>query len=423
MFVNWKLDLYSYDDTVGSHSTTITSTLTNFFSPRVRTKLGEGKDTFEFKVQNNRGEFDNFFQPGDKVVVSRGVNKSTLDSSDIIMNSVIKKAPFKKQKKNTVKIGCNNFSETLMNAITFVDGSELTIPEFIEAALNAVNANNPAFGVTWKSTNPSLKSDGSAFPNGERWYNKSVLKLLETYSNGSYTDDGNYFWYVNIDNELVWDKETQSVSETFDSDKDNYILLDSKKDTSEVINFIIIKGDTSPSGKVIQTRVDDAVSRVKNGFKPKIITSKAQYARELIELDRSANPSDFDEGDTNPNTYPFTTFWKASVARPSNPTMVVGSQVTVSDKKEYNRAVQSQVVFELKKEANRFLNERGSGKVQVEITFQPGKTPNGQQWSIGNVISVTIPELGKSNDPMRVEEADYTETSESYTLIEDEGTV
>ena len=217
-------------------------------------------------------------------------------------------------------------------------------------------------------------------------------------------------------------KNTSSLF-SFDASNDTYLSMKSKKDTKEVVNFVIVKGDTSPSGKIIQTRVDNAVSRVKNGFKPYILTSVANYGKELVETDRAAYPTSFDEGDTNPNTYNFTTAWKSSVNRASSPTMTSGSVVTVSSAKEYNIAVTEQAKYLLKLEANRYLEERGDGKVQLEVRFKPGGTPNGSIWRIGNVINVTIPELGKTNDPMRVESAEYSSTSETYTLIEDEGTI
>lgn len=429
MYSSWKIELYAFDTDSGEHSSTVTSTLSGYHDPIVRTRLGEGRDTFEFKFLNNNGNFDNYFQTGDKVVIYYGVNtpSSSLTSTDILMTGVVNDVPFMDGAKNVQRVAGNNYSETLMNAITFTDGTSRTIPQFMSDAIAAVNVNNQTFAVTWSSTNPSVKTDGTAFPNGERWYNKSLLQLMERYSSRAYNDDVNYYWYVNPQNELIWRPQLSasqaSAVADFDASTAKYTAMKSKKDTKDVVNFVIIKGDTTPSGKIIQTRVDNAESRVRNGFKPRIITSVANYAKTLVETDRAANPSDFDEGDTNPNSYPFTTAWTSKVVKASNPTMAVDSTVTCASAKEYNTAVELQAIYELEREADRFLEARGSGKIQVEITFSPGNTPNGSIWRIGDVINVTIPELGKTNDPMRVESAEYSNTTEKYTLIEDEGTI
>jgi len=429
MYSQWKIDYYAFDETSGTHSSTVTSTLYGYYDPIVRTRLGSGKDTFEFKMLNNNSALDTFFTTGDKLVIYYTTNTTTFTSDDIVMTAVVNDIPFNKEKKNVLKVAGNNYSEQLMNAIAFADGSETPVNEFIQNALNSVNVYNQTFGVTWAdgtgtaSANPTLTTANTAFPNAERWYNKSMLQLMERYSSRKFTGDTDYIWYVNPQNELVWVPQTTSTAVSFDSNTDTYIRMKSKKDTKGIVNFVIIKGDTSPSGKVIQTRVDDAPSRVKNGFKPYILTSVANYAKELVETDRAAYPTSFDEGDTNPNTYNFTTAWKSSINRASSPTMTAGSTVTVSSNKEYNIAVTEQAKFELVKEAERYLEERGNGKVQLEVQFQPGGTPNGELWRIGDVVNVTVPELDKANNPMRVESAEYSTTTETYVLIEDEGSI
>lgn len=423
MYTTWKIDRYAFDETSGTHSSTVTETLSGYYDVIVRARLGSGKDTFEFKLQNNNQEYDNYFTTGDKFLIYRAVNTSSITSTDILMTATTNDLPFNKEVKSIQRVSGNNYSEAMTSAITFVDGSNLPINQFMQEAINAVNNFNPSFQITWSSTNPTSTTSGAAFPNGERWFNKSILQLMERYSSKTYTNDVNYYWYINASNELIWQPEVSSSVVSFDSSSDTYLSMKSKKDTKSVVNFVIVKGDTSPSGKIIQTRVDNAVSRVKNGFKPYIITSVANYGKELVESDRAAYPTSFDEGDTNPNTYNFTTSWTSKINRASSPTMVVGNNVTVSSNKEYNIAVTEQAKYELQQEANRYLEERGDGKVQLEVRFKPGDTPNGSIWRIGDVVNVTIPELGKTTDPMRVESAEYSTLSETYTLIEDEGTI
>ena len=104
--------------------------------------------------------------------------------------------------------------------------------------------------------------------------------------------------------------------------------------------------------------------------------------------------------------------------------MTPGSPVTVSSDAEYDTAIIRQCKYRLEQEGNRFLEERGDGKIQVQVVFQNGKaTSTGGRWNIGEVVSVTVPIINKTNNPMRVDEAEYTETTERYVLIEDEGTI
>lgn len=424
MYSNWKIDWFSFNSATGGYDNTPTSTLSNYHDVVLRTGLGDVKDTFDFKMTNNNGQLNNVFNNGDKFIISREVNTSTFTSESVLMTGVSNDVPFDNETLNIQRISGANYSETLANAIVFVGaGDTLDVSSFIQEALRSVAVYNDLFQVRWHPSNPILKTDNTPFPNAERWYNKSINLLLEKYSSKVINKDTNYYWYIDKDNFLIWRPMSTGTIYSFDSTQDNYLKLKSKKDTKGIVNFVIMKGDLSPSGKVIQTRVDNAVSRVKNGYRPYIITSSANYSRELVELDRSSNPTTFDEGDSVPNSFPFTTSWKSRIARASSPTMVVNSPVTVSNSKQYNVAITLQATYELQQEADRFLQARGDGKLQVEILFQPGSTPSSELWRIGDIISVTIPELGFANTLLRVQTAEYATTSDSYTLIQDEVTI
>ncbi|OYT26521.1 MAG: hypothetical protein B6V02_01495 [Thermoprotei archaeon ex4572_64] len=407
VFVNWKI---TRDPFVNDVWTGVTEDIEGFYDPMLRTNLGEGKDTFSFKLTNFNDTLDNHFQVGDKITLRYGVNTLPADMTDdhIKMVGVITSLPGQEDGgANLLRVEGNNFSETLMNAITFINGDSLTIPNFLDQALQHIAAYNDKFRVTWHPGNKDVKTDGTAFPMGERWYNKSVKVLLEKYSSRKITEDVNYYWYVNNANQLVWRAQTEDVTYSFNKETEEYKAYKNSKDMKGIVNFLIIKANVSPKGNPISTRIDRAISRVKHGFKPKIITFDAKEGDNLVGLDGGV-----------PDTFPFTTKWKSKVERAAAPFMTEGSFVTCDSLDEYDTAIIEQTKYLMIRTGNAYLDEHQHGKLSVELTFQPGKN-----WNIGDVISVTIPEIGKSNNAMRVRDAEYSTTTERYTLVEDEGTL
>lgn len=419
-FTYWKVERYPKTDTSWS-STAID--IPDFYEPRITISYGEGKDTFEFKLQNFNGEWDNVWSVGDKVYVYYKANSSSLDSSDLRMIGVVTDLPNEHDgTKNFIRVVCRNFSETLMNALVFYDPSATgdTVPQYIEQALNSVGNFNQKFKVGWASTNPSVKRDGvTAFPTiYEPWFYKTALKLLEQYSQDSYTQDGNYYWYINTDNELVWLPRTDAVDYVFNSNSDIYKAMKIKKDTSKVVNFIIAKGGLDPKGNSITAYVPEPVSMGKHGFKFKLITLSATDENNLLQLDNSAAGVTSGEPIT-PSNYPSTTGWVATVTDyTGSPTITAGSRVNCSSWNEYVDAFRAEIKYRLKNQAKDYLAEYKYGKLMLDIEFSAGKG-----WDVGNIISVTIPEIGAENNKMRVKKIDFTPDGEVYTLEEDEGTV
>lgn len=419
MFVTWKIELYSRLSSSDYEWESTPTVLNSYYDVLLSASIGDGKDTFSFKMLNNNGALDSYFNIGDKVSIYRAVNTTTIDSSNLLMSGIITDLPYTVDgSKNILTVKGANYTEMLMNAITFVSAENLTIPEYLQQALNSVNAFNDNFKITWSSSNPSLNSNDQPFPViDEKWNYKSLLLLLEKYSTSKYTLDGNYYFFINNINELVWAKRSDSSTDSFDSSTDNHKMLSIKKDLKGVVNFVIIKGKNSPGGKIISTRVDDPISRSKNGFKPKIIISQANKVSDLLQIDginqNSYNgyPSDFSS--------PFTTVWTCHVNRPSNPTMDSGSTVTCNSDNEYDTAIVEEMKgYWLKQEGIAYINEYKNGKKMIDIEFIPGKS-----WGLGDVINCTIPQADKNNNPMRVSEVQYSTTGDVYTLIEDEGTL
>lgn len=414
MQVWWKIERFEKQgDNQWSSTPDIITTTSNPHDITVMDALGDGKDTFQWKETNFDNELDDFYKIGDRVIISRKVDSSTFDGEDVLMAGIVQDVPYDvdgEKDIQTVKGG--NYTELLMNAITFVTDEGFRLNEYLEQALNRVNAYNENFKVTWSSENPKLKTDGTEFPIiDEKWYNKSLMRLFEKYSTASNTEDTNYYFYVDRNNQLIWKPRTNNVDYSFNSETNtDYTELSISKNKDGVVNFVINKGQSSPLGNIISTRYDDPVSRSKNGFKPHIMTSQGNYVKEIRER------NNITDGDT-PSSYPFTVNTSGWITKDSD--------FDVDSDKEYDEAVIAEVKARLRRDAKSFVRERRNGKIEVEVSFPPGTAipDSNKPWPLGAVVSVTIPQINKKNNVMRVDSRNITTEDETYTLIEDEGTV
>lgn len=406
MYNNWKIVRIPF---VNSNWVTASSTvITTLYDPSYMDKIGDGKDSFSFKLTNFNDTYDNYFQIGDKLLIYQKANTSSLASSDILCTGIIKNIPETETgAQNLIRLEGTNFSETLMNAIAFTDGQGVSIPTFIANALNSVNAYNGNFRINFSSsTIAQTNTSGSTFPAVyEQWFNKSVLSLLEKYSQKEYTQDVNYYFYVDAENNFYWKPRTSNTTSTFNSETSKYTSIDIKKDLKDVVNFVIVKGGRTPGGRILSNRASDPVSTGRNGFRYKLITS-TKARDETVGLDMKKHGNTVSEF---PGSYPFTTAWKSSST---------GNFVTVANDTEYEEAVFAECKIRLKNIGNEYIDLRKDGKLQVVIEFEPDV-----KYDLGGMISVTIPKIGKSNYPMRVEERQFTLTSNTFTLIEDEGSI
>lgn len=413
----WKIE--RYERTGDSVWSSTAEEITDCYDPVIRMSLGDGRDTFEFKLQNFNGEWNgqsieggSGFNIDDKIKVYYKINTSSVDSSDLLMQGIVTDIPYEVTgKQDFVRIKGNNYSETLMTALVFYTppsaGQELYT--FLAGAINSVALFNQDFKVTWSSLNPSTKRDGvTAFPSiYDKWFYKSALKLMEDYSTDSKTSDGNYYWYVNENNEVVWRPRTSQVDYSFNTSTAEYKALKVKKDTKGIVNFVIAKGGTDPNSNSITVKRDDMVSRAKHGFKYKLLTFDATTSNQMKDLDQQVvgTPSE----PLSPSNYPSVSGWISEVT---------GSSVASGSWSDYIDNFREEVKSRLNSRAKSYIDEHKNGKLQVELEFT-----NGKGWGLGDVVSVTISEINAVNKPMRVKDVEYTMDSERFVLEEDEGTL
>lgn len=397
-FVSWKLEHSSFDPVTKSYSSPIV--LDSYNTITVKKKVGDGRDSFEFNVDNYLKSFDNYFKPNDIIKISRSFNDG---SEEVIMNGIIRSVPANvTSSRDDIKISGYDHSETLMNALVFIDATNLTVDEAIKQALNSVTLYNDNFKVTWKSSNPSVRySDGQSFPIvGERIFYKSLNYILEKYSANDRTGDGIYYWYVNEDNELVWDKRQSVVSNSF-STNGVYKTLQSSVDNKDVKNFVIIKGGTDAKGNPLQNYYADYTSIAKNGFKYYIFSAETKTAQSILDAERSEQDVD----DLRDASYPLTPIWD--------------STVTASSFDDYNDKFRVYMKSYLRSLGKVFVEQRKNGKFTLTLQTSP-KT---YDYALGQLIRCELPSVSSTVKNLRVEEITYTTTFDSFKLVEDIGTV
>jgi hypothetical protein len=407
-YVTWKVERQAYSGSTSSGWTGATTEITTIQDPQVVVNLGEAKDSFTFTLSNGSQAWSNYFQPNDKIIISRVVNAASCATSDIIMvGTVGSPSDTWAQDQKIVRVEGFNFSETILSGITFADTQGKTVANAIQILLNSVGVYNGSFGVTWNTNNRTTKRDGSAFPLvTERWFNKNVKNFIEKYSSNATTEDGNYYWYVDKDNTLVWKARVDNATSSFDASTNVYRSLKLGKDIKDVRNWVLIKCGTDPLGNAITTRVEDPASIGAHGLKPYILPNVAKNAEMFAKQDAAY----FGVQTMADASYPLTPTWTTTSATAYK-----------TGANNYVALLRAFAVASGKTKGNAFLSRSKYGKLVVDVEASPGTT--GQGCGLGDVIACTIPAIGAEAKNLRVKEIRYSTSSDTYRLEEDTGSL
>jgi hypothetical protein len=411
-YVTWRIDHTAYNN--GAYDG-VTTTLDKAFAPVIRVGLGDIKDTFSFSITNKDGEYSNFFQPMDRILIYRVVNSDTINTStDLLISGRINKYPVSLQENGRIiKVSGYNFSESTMNALVFTDPSTAgkTIDVAIKEALESVKSFNPNFSVTWDDNNPTEKSNGDPFPVvSERFFYKPLRSLLEKYSSNVYTTDGTYLWYVTKDNKLVWRRKDSIVDYKINTSEDIFNSIDEKRDTNGVVNFVVVRGGTDPKNRQLQTRVTDPISMARYGLKYKFLVDENKYSKDINDKDMALAGDSEGLYGRLPGNIPgfsygsFITSW--------------GSTPTSDD--DYVDLFRTHVKDYLKLMGSAYIELRRFGKFGMDLTVPVGM----YGWNIGDVIEYKKVTNGfTSTKALRIMEVQYGTKQDLYTLEEDIGTL
>ena len=433
MFVRYKIEHYSRtSDTAWGSATE----MTDYSSVEVKTALGSKKDYFSFRIKTNN-TLANTIRVRDKIKIYRKVNDTgSFSDSDLLLAGVVTALPIEVTANSQyIRVEGMNLGEVLASTIAFVsDYDERTPFQIIQQALNNANIINGNFKIGWNSGNNTYltkKKDGvTDMPKYfELEFNKPLVDIIDKYIQEKYTQDGDYYWFINNSDEIVIrPRQSSNITSFLSGTSSNYgykISVDSK----DVKNFAVIKCGRNAYDDPIQTKYPDYASISKHGTKYLFITDTYNIARDLMNGDKLNYPDSFTNEDNFPDSYPFTTYWKVSndigqsngtTINPSNPTMTTGSAVTVTTNKEYNTAITKEAERRGLQFGRSVIAERSSGKKMLELHY-----PLTAHKLIGDTIKVTISYGGvfDSQEELRIEEAWYKNNENIYYLVQDVGSI
>jgi len=399
--VNWRLEHFKDLSATGTPDNIIKE----FNNIQVITETGEGRDMFRFDVKTN-ADIVSELELRDKVIIKREVNSTQFDSDSVVMNGAINKLPPEyKSGESTITVKGNNYSKTLMDAIVFEDVRQDRVDEAFQKALNSIKNYSQDFGVDWNSNNPTTKQDGTEYPLvGERWYNKPMRKVLEEYTKAQNTGDGDYYWYVDSNNELVWRPEDNEVSSSI-TQGFPYKMISEKRDTEDVVNFVRVKGGTLPTGDVVEARYIDFGSAGKNGLRHKVIQGAENYVKNQHNQTMAnigAAEKDLRPSDVNGFSYPL------------SPSVIAwDAEQDITSDEEYFRELKAAVKPKLRDDGEAYVDNNSNGYLELEFEINPQQNI----FQVGELFDFQLDNF--ENQPYRVQEVQYGHSIDVIRVRED----
>lgn len=249
------------------------------------------KDTFSFKLPNPRGSNKQTVNPQDIIAIHLLINGEVSGDSNLIMYGLVKKVTGEFNDKNKfLRIDGVSFGEITTNALVFYDPGVLTqnVMQYLQSCLTSIALRNENFNITWNASNPTTKSNGSAFPTYTdsstklREFDKSFASVLDKLLVNEYTGDGEYYWFVNNAKELVIRRRDPSTINYYWNEGVDFKSIKLNINAEDIRNFIVVKCGVDFDGDPITTRYDDPVSRAQFGFKYYLLVDTA-LAKERID--------------------------------------------------------------------------------------------------------------------------------------------
>ena len=408
MYIYSEVRLYKRLDTQEGNWSSTYTTYSDAVGKNIKIGLGTKKDTFSFKINNNYNKYfmsGNIFEKGDKVEIYQTKNTTTVTSDDLLIDGVITTIINNNDTSKQLTIEGKSRTEMFLEGLTFVTMSTpLTPPEILQESLNFHNRNNQNFTITWNSNNPATKEDTTAFPTYQiETFYKSMNLTFEKYSSSEYTKDGNYYYYLDKDNTLVWNKKKSDSLGVINESKCQSVKI--RDDNEDVINSVIINAGYTPKGKPIRTYYYDYASRNEHGAKWKYLTSTNTIASDLIleeqNADDEASGGNFDSNSgLFPNSYPYTTYTDSA---------------SIANDGEWEDWVKSVSLTRAKAQAKAYCQNVNQSLVKADIVL-----PFTTDYVIGGVYTCNFSSGNIEGIPLRVNEISYGDYTTTLYLKEDE---
>jgi len=252
----------------------------NILALRSTTGIEAIKDTFQISFVDDDNTYA--FDLNDRIKIYLNYVE---DAEVLVMDGLVQSVGGKSDERNNKKsIKGSNIFEVMITHQVIGDSDSADTPkvhDIIQNLLGQTRDIEPTSRqITWNGANPSLKSDGStAFPDKEyHTQYKPLAEHLEALSADEYTEDGQYIYYLDTGNTLVWKPRPQTITGSIDYGT-NTISINRQKNNDETVNFYIINcgkdissvsGDPArPAGAAIHTYKINETSIGKHGARYK----------------------------------------------------------------------------------------------------------------------------------------------------------
>lgn len=417
MISRFEIRQYAYTGLSGSSAWSITPTiLSDCYDVNVRVAVGDAKDVFSFKRNNERNSTIGTIEAQDRIEIYYLLNNATADTvngSNLVINGVVKKVEeVVNDKGKILNIDGTSFSEIITTGLVFFDSGSshtLDVMEFIQGCLNSIRNFDNTFSISWDGSNPTVKvSDGTAYSilnsgNQERAYYLSFNKVLEKYLQSTYTEDGRYYYFIrNTTPSTAVLSIRKRTNDIVGAITEGTHFYNSKfgLDATDVKNFIIVKCGYDPASKPITTRYDNVSSRAQNGFRYYMLVDH-NIAGNLLaqELSKFRTLGIFQESSNFPTSFAgYTTTWGLSASSNNDWTSkFIARAKTLGEAKGRDFSA----LYE-------------NGLLTLTADFRP--TMN---YVLGSKYSITAPSYAITDKLMRITDISYDINSVTVTFNEE----
>jgi hypothetical protein len=246
--------------------------------------------------------------------------------------------------------------------------------------------------------NPSVKTDGTAFPTYLiNAFDEPLSQVLEKYSTTEYTQDTPYYYYLDINNKLVWKPKINVPLYILNEEDCNSIDL--TDNDANIINYVKIYCGQDARGVGINASYIDYGSVGRHGARGHYLTSTNNISTSIMQNEVSTNSASFDINNNGwfPTSYPYTTAWGT----------------TCSNDSDYNEAIITRATILGTAKGKSIVIESSETKKSATINI-----PITLNYSQGELIRLIAP-TNNYNNTMRIEDIQWGSYNTILTLKED----